>query len=87
MPGVPYLGVELVAPTLEYVCTNCSKSVERDNLTVKKVAFAEMGVGGKIIRSRVIGWLCVDCLTSDVDWNREAFQLQRSIPGGELNAL
>jgi hypothetical protein len=60
-----------------YVCSNCGSEVEdRDKLTVKKVSFHTMGnppKGGKTIRSRVIDWLCPDCLIKDDVWTRPAY--------------
>lgn len=65
----------------DYKCSNleCGKPTTRDDLTVRKVTFLEMGAGGKTIRSRVSGWLCPSCVVKDDDWNREAF----SAPGNQ----
>lgn len=58
----------------EYVCTRCAKVAEdRDDLTVKKVSFHGMGAHARTFRSRVIGWLCPDCLKVDPDWNRQPY--------------
>lgn len=59
----------------KYVCTNpqCGKITPREDLTVRKITFLEMGAGGKTIRSRVTGWLCPRCVVSDLDWNRPPF--------------
>lgn len=57
----------------DYKCTQCGKPTERDLLTVKKVVFLEMGLGGRTIRSRVVAWLCPYDIKQDDDWNREKF--------------
>lgn len=59
----------------DYICTSCLSPTRRADLTVKKAVFLEMGAGAKTIRSRVIDWLCADCLASDPDYNREANQV------------
>lgn len=63
-----------------YFCTQCGTTQSRDNLTVKKAAFFEMGVGGRAIRSRVVDWLCPDCCCKDEDWNRQAFKAPGNKP-------
>lgn len=57
----------------DYKCTRCGKPTERSLLTVKKVVFLEMGLGGRTIRSRVVDWLCPHDIALDDDWNREKF--------------
>lgn len=56
-----------------YVCTQCGTHTRRELLTVKKIVFLEMGMGGRTVRSRVNGWLCPSCIAIDIEWNREAF--------------
>jgi hypothetical protein len=58
----------------DYTCTRCGQPSTREGLTVKKVAFLEMGTGARTHRSRVLDWLCSTCLRQDPDWNREPFQ-------------
>lgn len=53
----------------EYFCSNCGVETDRDMLTVKKVLFTTMGAGSTTVRSRVIGWLCVECTKKDDHWN------------------
>lgn len=53
----------------EYACTRCGKMKHRDVLTVKRVMFTTMGEGSRTIRSRVMEWLCNDCVQSDKEWN------------------
>lgn len=60
--------------TKQYVCTKCKRDVlDRDRLTVKKASFHNMGSKARTIRSRVVHWLCPDCLKADPDWNRQAY--------------
>jgi hypothetical protein len=58
----------------KYECTGCHKEKDRGDLTVKKVGFFEMGVGGRALRSRVAGHLCPNCLIADEDFQRPAFE-------------
>lgn len=60
MPNVP-----------NYVCTNCGMDKSKQDLTVKKVLFTDMGEGARTLRSRVVSWLCKSCLEEDFDFNRE----------------
>ena len=66
-----------MAATRIYRCTRCRKGpnegLKREQLTVKKVVFSQMGSGARVIRSRVSEWLCPDCIGQDKDWNREPF--------------
>ena len=57
-----------------YECTKCGLETERDLLTVKKIAFLEMGVGGRTIKTRVVAWLCPRCVASDPDFLLEKFK-------------
>lgn len=70
----------------EYKCTICgaapglSETESRDLLTVKKVSFLEMGLGGRTLRSRVVGWLCPRCVKADPDYQREPFAVPGDTP-------
>lgn len=66
----------------DYTCTNeeCRKPTAREDLTVKKVVFLEMGVGGATKRSRVVGWLCPSCTVKDDAWTMEAFRAPGNKP-------
>lgn len=55
---------------IEYKCTACGKEVERDALHVKRVQFREMGQHGRVIVTRVLKWLCHECMTTDPDFQR-----------------
>lgn len=54
---------------IKYQCTVCKKTVPRDELTAKRISFQTMGMRFKTLRSRVIGWLCKECLEKDETWN------------------
>lgn len=54
----------------EYRCTRCGREAPRDELTVKRASFHEMGANGRRKASRTTDWLCPDCLSEDKDWNR-----------------
>lgn len=60
-----------------YACTQCKRNTPREDLTVKKAMFTEMGEGARTIRSRVVDWLCPLCLTKDTDYQREKFSPPR----------
>ncbi len=77
-PPDPKLSAERAAKsnrTIKYTCTVCGRDVGRGNLKVKRAQFREMGVNGRIDKSRVTGWLCMipngkepSCLDKDADW-------------------
>lgn len=60
-----------------YACTQCRRPNNREDLTVKKAVFLEMGEGARTVRSRVIAWLCKYCLEKDEDFLREKFNPPR----------
>lgn len=62
----------------DYRCTNCGTSIDRNLLTVKRIAFLEMGEGARTLRSRVVGWLCPVCVANDTDWRKERKQIIQS---------
>lgn len=69
-----------------YRCSVCGREKKREELTVKKVNFQTMGQGARIIRSRVLGWLCKSCLSNDPVWNQQdlkgaRFDLKRDDDG------
>lgn len=61
----------------EYICTGCEQMFDREELTVKKAVFLEMGVGARTKRSRVVAWLCPGCLRKDGQYTLPAFQPRR----------
>lgn len=58
----------------DYICTECGSDSTREQLTVKKVSFLEMGLNGRTLKSRVVGWLCPSCVNKDADFNREPWR-------------
>jgi hypothetical protein len=65
-------------PEIHYQCSECgweaaSQPETRSLLTVKKVMFLEMGVGGRTLKSRIIGRLCPKCVETDPDYIKEPF--------------
>jgi hypothetical protein len=62
----------------EYICTGCKTPTQRELLMVKKAVFLEMGAGGRTFKSRVVGWLCPNCVRIDTDWNQPKFQPPRA---------
>lgn len=52
-----------------YACTNCGTSTKRDELTSKKVLFSGIGNNSTVFRSRVVDWLCEECLGADPEYN------------------
>ncbi|AVP43251.1 hypothetical protein PBI_HAIL2PITT_66 [Gordonia phage Hail2Pitt] len=47
----------------------CGKDKRRDELTSKKAMFAGIGNASTVFRSRVVEWMCDDCLGKDKDYN------------------
>jgi hypothetical protein len=62
--------------TNSYYCTNCGLETPREQLTVKKAVFTDMGSKARMHKSRVVDQLCPrpTCLPADPDWQREAFE-------------
>lgn len=59
-----------------YQCDNCGKIVSdnddpnaADKMLAKKVQFVELGQNPKVYRSRIVGWLCMECVSNDPDFN------------------
>lgn len=72
---------------MDYTCTRCGASPGRDLLTVKKVHFLEIGVGGKTRKTRTVDWLCPLCTSRDPDWKREAYDAPGMKPHRESAGL
>jgi hypothetical protein len=49
-----------------YECTQCHRQWPREQLTAKVVQFKEIGHSGRVLRSRVVDWLCGNCLNQDL---------------------
>lgn len=64
-----------------YNCTGCgnmpgsTRDEARNNLFAKRVEFREYGFRGRLLRSRVIAWLCKACLEADEDYKRSEREL------------
>lgn len=52
-----------------YACTNCGVDKPRNELSSKKVMFSGIGMDTAVFRSRVVDWLCENCLGQDSDYN------------------
>lgn len=52
-----------------YNCTKCGVPSTREELTTKTAVFKETGLNGKVLRQRVMNWLCKDCLQKDEHYN------------------
>lgn len=64
-------------------CSNCDNKTSPELLAIKRVQFLDRTNNKKILKSRVVAWLCESCLNKDEDWNREAY----SSPGHDSPAL
>ena len=62
-----------MAFTGEYKCSHCGVIEDRKLLMAKKVVFQDIGVGARTHRSRVVAWLCPQCVAKDEDWRRIAY--------------
>lgn len=60
----------------EYRCSRCKRGAEdgvtREVLMVKRVQFMTMGAAPRTLRSRVVEWLCPNCVKADADWQLPA---------------
>lgn len=65
----------------EYKCTECGKIRSRQTLYKKRVMFLKFDAD-IAVRSRVIKWICTDCVVNDPDWNTPEY----SGPGSRSEA-
>lgn len=56
----------------EYRCTECGRVRPRSDLLAKKVSFTTIKPV-RIVRSRVVGWVCSRCRDYDDAWNAKAY--------------
>lgn len=63
-------------------CGRCDKPLKKWQVYVKQVRFVQVGMNGKVVRSRNKEWLCEDCMKQDQDYQREAFQASPGFQGG-----
>lgn len=68
-------------PKSIYRCHKCKLTFARDDLVVKRVVFAELGAGGRQVRSRSVGFLCRPCLEADPVYKRVALDDSPGHPG------
>jgi hypothetical protein len=54
-----------------YKCTFCENVVERDTLTAMRVQFTTMGKPTKVLKSRVVSWLCPQCIQYEPQWKSD----------------
>ena len=54
-------------------CTGCDQITSPELMVIKQVNFLERTKRGKIIKSRVVAWLCEDCTEKDADFNLPAY--------------
>lgn len=62
---------------IKYVCSKCQREVGRENLVVQRVQFLTIGVNGKLLKTRTVGWVCRNvenaCLDTDPNWLAERY--------------
>jgi hypothetical protein len=46
-------------------CSTCGRTAMVADLVVKRADFRKPGVGGQVLRVRVLGYLCPECLDCD----------------------
>jgi hypothetical protein len=49
-------------------CSTCASTCLAADLVVKRADFRRPGVGGRMLRTRVLGYLCPDCIERDNDY-------------------
>lgn len=68
--------------SIKYICSRCQREVGRANLVVQRVQYLEIGVSGKLLKTRTTGWVCRDvedaCLDKDPHWTADRY---RGTPG------
>jgi len=64
---------------IDYSCSECRRKVGREHLMAVRVQFKEMGVHGRIVKTRTTEWLCTipqengdqSCLDSNPAWQAD----------------
>lgn len=56
----------------DYKCSDCGERFPKYLLVTKTVVYAPLGVRGRILRSRTVKFLCIECLGVDVEYNLPA---------------
>ena len=49
-------------------CSGCNQITSLELLAIKQVSFLERTKRGKVIKSRVVAWLCEECMEADPDF-------------------
>lgn len=65
-------------------CTECRLTCSKILLTAKRIQFTEVTNHKKVLKSRVVAWLCEKCRDADPDWQLEA---REAAPGLKSPAL
>lgn len=62
--------------SIKYTCGMCGDEVPaKEDLVAKRVQFREMGPSGKVLRTRVVAWICKKrCIDRDPDYRRPAYE-------------
>lgn len=71
---------------VKYTCDECGPGTlyQKEQLTVKRVQYRDMGQNGKVIKTRGTAWLCPEHLAADPDFNRPAYD---AAPGTSAKRL
>ena len=67
---------------INYTCDVCKLTRTKDELVAKRVQYREMGSDGKVLKTRVIKWVCRvpsdvtgrSCLDEDADFHRPKYE-------------
>lgn len=70
-----------------YKCSQCDRETDRELLTAKKISFCEIGMNAKTLKSRIVDWLCPDCLVKDDVWNKPKYTTPGHVPSDDLVRL
>lgn len=58
-----------MAAEVDYRCSTCKKKLTRETCYAKKVSYTTMGMSAKILRMRTVGWLCIECIRGEPEYN------------------
>ena len=68
---------------MKYKCMTCEQERPRSDMLAVRISFSEIKPV-KIIKSRVVGWMCSDCRELDPYWNRPPYS---ATPGAEQQGV
>lgn len=57
---------------IDYRCGACLEPTAREALFAKRVQYKQMGERGKVIKTRVVYWVCGGCMKKEEDFNLPA---------------